>query len=166
MMTLVPKAPDSNSLMVAVERFLYLEARLQDEHRYSEWEALWVSGEARYWVPMSDDGDPDTQISYINDNRQRLTSRVRQLSTGRRHAQAPQSKTCRLISNIEVQPEEGELHVSSNFILVESRRGHTNLWSGRTLHRLVQHSSDLRIREKTVLLVNNEDSIPNLAFLI
>jgi benzoate/toluate 1,2-dioxygenase subunit beta len=162
----VPEAPGSDSVIVAVEQFLYLEARLQDEHRYPEWEALWVTGEARYWVPMSDDGDPKTQISYINDNRERLASRIRQLSTGRRHAQTPKSRTRRLISNIEVERNGSELHVSSNFILVESRRGSTNLWGGRTLHRLIDQSSELRIREKTVLLVNNEDSIPNLAFLI
>lgn len=170
MMKPVSEAPvsdsDSDSDIVRVEQFLYLEARLQDEHRYDEWEALWVTGEARYWVPMSDDGDPRTQISYINDNRERLASRIRQLSTGRRHAQAPKSKTRRLISNIEVERKGNELHVSSNFILVESRRGSTNLWGGRTVHRLVDQSSELRIGEKTVLLVNNEDCISNLAFLI
>lgn len=162
----VPEAPGSDSVIGAVEQFLYLEARLQDEHRYAEWEALWVTGEARYWVPMSDDRNPKTQISYINDNRERLASRIRQLITGRRHAQMPQSRTRRVISNIEVERHGAELHASSNFILVESRRGNTNLWAGRTLHTLIHRSSELRIREKTILLVNNEDTIPNLAFLI
>jgi 3-phenylpropionate/cinnamic acid dioxygenase small subunit len=33
-----------------VEQFLFLEARLIDERRFSEWEALWVD-EGIYWVP-------------------------------------------------------------------------------------------------------------------
>ena len=36
----------------ALVAFIYHEARLADEARYSEWEALWDDS-ARYWVPMS-----------------------------------------------------------------------------------------------------------------
>ena len=60
-----------------IEEFLFLEARLQDEHRYDEWEALWED-DALYWVPMKDDADPERSVSYIYDNRARLASRIRQ----------------------------------------------------------------------------------------
>jgi 3-phenylpropionate/cinnamic acid dioxygenase small subunit len=33
-----------------VERFLYREARLMDENRYTEWLGLWAD-DAHYWVP-------------------------------------------------------------------------------------------------------------------
>lgn len=150
---------------VAVEQFLYREARLADEHRYDEWEALWTD-DALYWVPMSEDADPETQISYIFDNRARLASRIRQLKTGRRHSQAPQSRLRRSISNIEIEPRGEDIAVTSNFILMEARRGVLTTWAGQVLHRLRRVGDDFRIAGKTVHLVNSGDAIHNLAFLI
>ncbi len=151
-----------------VEQFLYLEARLQDEHRYDEWEALWAD-DALYWVPAGgDDIDPSRQISYIYDNRARIASRIRQLKTGQRHAQAPVSRMRRLISNIETKPEDasGVLVVEANFLLVESRHARLVTWAGRTIYRLRPDGGSFKMSGKKVLLVNNDAPIPNMAFLI
>src|ERR1700730_3107539 len=50
----------------AIAAFIYLEARLADEARYTEWEALW-DDDARYWVPRHEGADPDAEVSYIYD---------------------------------------------------------------------------------------------------
>src|SRR5262249_61343202 len=64
----------------AVVEFLYREARLADEARYAEWEALWAE-DGVYWVPgtTGSRADPDRQISHIYDNRQRIATRVKLL---------------------------------------------------------------------------------------
>jgi hypothetical protein len=54
------------------------EARLADEARYSEWEALW-GDDALYWVPMHPGADPELTLSYVYDNRARIRSRVAQI---------------------------------------------------------------------------------------
>jgi 3-phenylpropionate/cinnamic acid dioxygenase small subunit len=148
-----------------VEQFLFREARLADEHRYDEWEQLWAE-EALYWVPIREDLDPDSHISYIYDNRARIASRIRQLKTGRRHAQAPQSQMRRIIANLEIRAVDGGVETRSNFLLTEARRGELITWAGQAIHRLVEADGDFRIREKQVLLVNRGDVIRNLAFLI
>src|SRR5277367_5087366 len=85
----------------AVEQFLYREARLADEGDYDGWEALWTD-DALYWVPIDGEGgDPGRQMSVIYDNRRRISTRLNQLRTGKRYAQAPASKLRRLLSNIE-----------------------------------------------------------------
>ncbi|OYX52061.1 MAG: hypothetical protein B7Y97_02610 [Sphingomonas sp. 32-66-10] len=150
----------------AVEQFLYLEARLQDEHRYDEWEALWASEDTLYWVPRRQDADPAREVSYIYDNRARLASRIRQLNTGVRHSQAPQSGLRRLISNIEISENGADVEVQSNFILIESRRANLTTWAGRTTHVLVPAEDGFRIKRKTVVLVNCAEAIDNLAFLV
>jgi len=147
-----------------VEQFLYREARLQDEHRYEEWESLWAE-EALYWVPAGGN-DPATDVSYIYDNRSRIASRIRQLMTGRRHAQAPQSQLRRVISNVEFQAGEAGIEVGSNFLLVESRHGAQTIWAGRTTHKLRPAGESFQMTEKKVVLVNRDDPIGNLAFLI
>ena len=159
-------APVANADRADVEQFLYLEARLQDEHRYDEWEALWASEDTLYWVPMREGSNPAHELSYIYDNRSRLASRIRQLNTGVRHSQAPQSRLWRLISNIEMAGDEGGIHVQSNFMLIESRRGLMTIWAGRTTHVLEPAEDSFKIRRKTVNLVNCEDAINNLAFLV
>src|ERR1700724_4041909 len=96
--------------------FVYREARLADEARYSEWEALW-DDDTTYWVPMSPDADPETQVSYINDYRARIRSRVAQLNTGVRHSQTPPSVLRRTVSNFELSETRGDtVTVASNFI--------------------------------------------------
>jgi 3-phenylpropionate/cinnamic acid dioxygenase small subunit len=149
----------------ALVSFIYHEARLADEARYSEWEALW-DDDARYWVPMSPDADPETQVSYVNDNRTRIRSRVAQLNTGVRHSQTPPSVLRRTVSNFEVTDATADATtVASNFVLVEYRFAMT-VWAGRYVHTIRRTDSGLRLAAKTVHLVNAGGPIPTMAFLI
>lgn len=157
--------PDPVIDRAAVKAFLIKEARFADEHCYDAWEALWAD-EALYWVPIREDLDPETHVSFIYDNRARIGSRIRQLKTGRRHAQAPQSELRRIVGNVEVSLDGDMIVAESNFILMESRRGAIVTWAGRTIHRLVRVDGDFRITEKKVLLINRGEAINNLAFLI
>lgn len=150
-----------------VEEFIYYEARLMDEHHYDEWEALWTD-DAIYWVPCNeDDIDPTQQVSIIYDDRRRIGHRIQRLKSGAAHAQDPKSRMRRVIGNFEIQDgENGEITVSSNFIMTELRRHRQNLWNGRTIHRLRPENGSFKIAFKKVLLVNNDEEMPNLAFLI
>src|ERR1700723_19383 len=92
----------SATLMTAVSAFLYLEARLQDEHQYEAWEALWTD-DGIYWVPANGaDIDPEKEMSIIYDNRSRISLRIKQLLTGKRHTQTPQPRLRRTGSNIRL----------------------------------------------------------------
>jgi 3-phenylpropionate/cinnamic acid dioxygenase small subunit len=163
-------------LLKQVEQFVYMEARLQDEHQYDAWEALWAD-DAIYWVPANaDDIDPTTQMSIIFDNRSRISTRIRQLHTGKRHAQNPASRLRHLISNVELlgsDDESGEVEVGANFLVYESRDRGVTLWAGRhewTLRRTDDGDSAgtnaFKIARKKVTLVNNDRALSTLAFLI
>ena len=81
-----------------VEQFLYREARYADENDYDPWEALWTD-DALYWVPANGaDTEPARQMSIICDNRSRIGTRLKQIRTGKRYAQAPPSNMRRLLS--------------------------------------------------------------------
>jgi 3-phenylpropionate/cinnamic acid dioxygenase small subunit len=153
-----------------VEDFLYMEARLADESRYEDWEAL-VTDDMHYWVPAgSAQQDPADGLSYINDNRARLATRIRQLTTGKRHAQTPPSPMRRVISNIEILSDDGaEIRVASNFVLYELAVQSTTrlrIWPGRVTHLLRRIDGQLRMAAKTVELVTATEPQPNLAFLL
>jgi 3-phenylpropionate/cinnamic acid dioxygenase small subunit len=154
-----------------VVEFIYREARLADEARYAEWQALWTD-DGVYWVPASTDpaASPDTHISHIYDNRARLETRLRLLQTGLRYSQEPPSLMQRLISNIEVtRGEDGRLVAESNFVLAElavQARHEMHWWVGRTTHHLRRVDGELRMSHKKVVLVNAAEPLPNLTFLI
>jgi len=150
-----------------VEQFIYHEADLMDEHRYDEWLALWTD-DALYWVPSGrDDIDPKREISLIYDDRVRLQVRITRLKSGFAHAQEPKSRMRRVVSNIVTQEaENGDVVVFSNFLLTELRRGKQDTFAGRTIHRLRPDNGSFRLASKKVLLVNNDEHIDNLTFLI
>jgi 3-phenylpropionate/cinnamic acid dioxygenase small subunit len=157
-------------LLRTVEQFLFREARYADELQYDAWEALWAD-DAIYWVPANgDDTDPTKVMSILFDNRSRIATRIKQLHTGKRHAQNPASRLRRLISNVELlepDPEHpDDIHAGANFLVYESRERGVTLWAGRSIYRLREGEDGLRIAFKKVLLVDNDRPLHTLAFLI
>jgi len=138
-----------------------------DEGRYREWLDLWTD-DAQYWVPCNDDDiDPATQVSIIYDDRDRLTQRVERLLSGSVLSQQPRPRMRRVISNLEIGPEIGtELTIESNFILGIARNSAKQLWIGRSIHTLREDAGTFKIARKKVLLIDNDQEIPLLQFLI
>jgi len=138
--------------LARIEQFLYREARYADEHDYDAWEALWTD-DALYSVPAGGDlsGDQGAQMSVIYDNRNRISTRLAQLRTGKRHSQTPPSGLRRLISNVEILGREGDdTLVGANFLLAESRERGTEIWAGRVSYRLRLSDGDIRLAAKTL----------------
>lgn len=153
-----------------IEAFVYLEARLADESDYAGWEAL-LTDDMHYWVPHGRaDYEPGTRMSYVNDNRGRVATRVRQLMTGHRHAQTPASPMRRIVSNLEVLERTADGYVAAaNFVLYEHavQATHTlRTWAGRTTYGLRRTAGGLRLSRKVVELVNAGEALPSLAFII
>ncbi|MBI3993762.1 MAG: aromatic-ring-hydroxylating dioxygenase subunit beta [Candidatus Lambdaproteobacteria bacterium] len=162
----------SETLRRELEAFLFLEARLADESRYAEWEAL-VTDDMHYWVPRGPaDHDPAERLAYINDNRARLATRIRQLSTGHRWAQTPPSPMRRILGNIEVleaRDEAGPYTVAANFVLFEvaaQSTGELRTWPGRATYRLRRSDGRLRMAQKIVELVTSQLPQSSMAFLL
>lgn len=148
--------------------FLYLEARLADEGRYSDWESLWADDDdsVEYRVPMHPDDDPRTTLAYINDNRRRIKSRVAQLNTGNRHSQTPPSVMRRVLSNSEVLEQDADsVTVESNFALFEYRI-RQRFWAGRVRHTIRRTPDGPRLVRKIVQLIDAGGPVETLAFLI
>ena len=176
----------SPELMTEIEAFVYREARLADEFALDDWEAL-LTDDFHYWVPAGRiDGDPADQLSYLNDNRARVATRIKQLQTGKRLAQLPVSRMRRVVSNIEIighdtdaaasggsteDAESAALEVGANFVLYElavQSSGELRVWPGHVRYRLVRPDQEagFRMAAKWVELVTAEAGLRNLTFLI
>jgi 3-phenylpropionate/cinnamic acid dioxygenase small subunit len=163
------------SLLETVTAFIHEEARLADESRYAEWEAL-LTDDMHYWVPAGPaTGDPADQLSFINDNRARLATRLAQLRTGKRHAQTPASPMRRLVCNIEIvdgtrfDADGDEVVVGANFVIYELAAQATHelrIWPGRVTYRLRRVDGAIRMAAKWIELVTATKPQPNLTFIV
>jgi 3-phenylpropionate/cinnamic acid dioxygenase small subunit len=147
----------------AITALLYEEARAMDEHRYADWLGMWTQ-DAVYWVPCRHEAtDPDREVSIIYDTRQRLVDRVERLRSGSVLAQEPPPRLRRVLSN---NLTRSDAVAFSNFLLVQALRGEQVIWCGHTQHRLRCEDDRVLISRKTVFLVNSEQEMPLLQFLL
>jgi len=71
-----------------------------------------------------------------------------------------------VVSNIEIEEADGAIVTYSNFVLGEVRRGKQDVFIGRSTHKLRPVADDFKIFFKKVVLVNNDEYIDNLTFLV
>ncbi len=154
----------------AVESFIYKEARLADESKYSDWEDL-VDDDMHYWVPLSE-GQEDGVLhaSIMNDNRSRVASRIKQLNTGNRHAQLPVSRMRRTVANIEVEKEGDDVFIVSSNVVIYEVRLQTGYelatWPARVVHKLRKKDGGFKMFQKKVMLLNSEGPVKGFGVLI
>ena len=147
----------------AARELVWREAAALDERRWDDWLALYDEA-AVFWVPAwkSEDTpteDPDTEISLIYiASRTQLEERVARIRSGRSAASSPMPRTAHALSNVLVEPVEGDaLRVRSvaTTHLFDLRRRESHLFFSCVEHLLAKDAGGLRIRRKKVVLLND-----------
>lgn len=110
-----------------IERFLYDEAALLDERRFSDWAGL-LADDIHYHMPIRrnvkfgewhrENTDSASEISWFDEGKRILEGRVRQLETGVHWPEEPFSRIRHLITNVRVlEVRDDEVEVNSNFYI-------------------------------------------------
>jgi 3-phenylpropionate/cinnamic acid dioxygenase small subunit len=161
-----------------IEEFLFHEADLLDDRSLEEWLKLFHK-DGIYWLPIEPNADPLRDPSVLYDDERMRTARVNQLIKTNSHwCQIPPSRTVHSISNVRVsapQPD-GSVEVKCNLVITEIRSaGPRTIQYGlntqrtiaaRCLYRLVKDADRWLIALKKVMLVNRDQPLENLTFLI
>lgn len=145
---------DMETMTRQAESFIYHEAALLDEWRLDEWLAL-MAADAHYRIPPLDlpDAAPGEALYLIDDDRQRLESRVRQLAGKTAWAETPRSRTRRLVTNVRVSSvNDGGFTASSNFAVWRFQFDNTDVYAGRYQHTFVRTAQGLLVHERKVIL--------------
>jgi 3-phenylpropionate/cinnamic acid dioxygenase small subunit len=149
-------------------RLIEREARLLDRLLYDDWLAMYAP-ECVYWVPSTPNaGDPRREIAVMFDDRRRLEDRIYRLRTGFAWSQAPQSRTVRLITNVEVflTGREDARMLRSNFLISEFWDKETRLLTGWAGHRVVRDPAGWKIAAKQVNLLECDQAIRNPSIIL
>src|SRR6202142_338620 len=149
-------------------RLIEREARLLDRLKYDDWLAMYAA-ECLYWVPSTPNaGDPRREIAGMFDDGRRLEDRIYRLRTGFAWSQAPQSRTVRLITNVEVfATTRDDTHMlRSNFLISEFWGDETRVLTGWSGHRVVRDGTVWKIQAKQVNLIDCDQSIRNPSIIL
>jgi len=150
-----------------IEQFLYHEAALLDERRFTEWADL-LAEDIHYHVPIRrnvkfgdwdrENTDSDTEVSWIDEGKRILAGRVRQLETGVHWPEEPFSRVRHLITNVRVLEDRGnEVDVNSNFLIyINHLRDEEVLFVG-TRYDILRRDNDTgwKIAKRKALLDQN-----------
>jgi 3-phenylpropionate/cinnamic acid dioxygenase small subunit len=150
-----------------IENFLYHEAELLDERRFSDWIEL-IADDVHYYMPQRrnvkfgeqyrENSDPESEISWFDEGKATLVGRVRQLNTGLHWAEEPQSRVCHVVSNVQIlDVQRDEVKVKSRFIVYRNRlQDEVDLFVGKredTLRR--DPDTGWKIAKRTIILDQN-----------
>ena len=150
-----------------VEQFLYMEAELLDERKWSDWIKL-VAEDIHYHMPVRrnvkfgeqhrENSDAESEISWFDEGYATLAGRVRQLNTGIHWCEEPFSRVRHIVSNVQVVGVEGdEVQVRSRFFVYQNRlHDEVNMFVGKREDRLRRDpETGFKIAKRTILLDQN-----------
>lgn len=150
-------------LQRSVEDFLYLEADLLDDRRFSEWLDL-LHDDLEYAMPLRQNvhsseasrefTTPGRDVLWFDEDKDTLEKRVRQLQTGQHWAEEPYSRVSHLVTNVRIVEHSAEaVEVSSRFVVSRNRVDiESDTFIGRRRDVLVPVNSGFRLRKRLIVL--------------
>ena len=148
--------------------FIYDEARMLDEGRYSEWLDLWLP-DGHYWMPLDyKQTDPVNATSYLYEDNFMLRLRVERLNGERTFSQKPKSRCSHVIQRPFIdsfEPDTGHFVTNTSMHYVETRLDEQQLLALTATHELKAVDGELRIANKKVEILNCDAAFGNIQLL-
>ncbi|MEE4014721.1 aromatic-ring-hydroxylating dioxygenase subunit beta [Roseibium sp. FZY0029] len=146
--------------------FIYDEARMLDEGRYSEWLALWLE-DGHYWMPLDyKQTDPHLVTSLLYEDMFMLRLRVERLNGARTFSQKPKSRCHHVIQRPFIDEMDGDRIITNTSMhYVETRLDEQFLLALTATHELKVVDSEIRIANKRVDILNCDAAFGNIQLL-
>ena len=149
--------------------FVVREARLLDEKRYEEWNALFTD-DAFYWVPLvPDQVDGINHTSHLYEDKLLRDLRIERLKSPRAFSQQPASRCHHLLQTPTVEEFDADAHrfvVRTEFHYTESQGDELQFYVGTFYHHLTLQGGALRMTLKRVNLLNCDAALPAVQLFI
>lgn len=148
--------------------FIYAEARMLDEGRFSEWLDLWLP-DGIYWMPLDyKQVERDLVTSLLHEDMFMLKLRVERLNGARTFSQKPKSRCHHVIQRPFVDLFDavgGRYQTNTAMHYVETRLDDQFLLALTATHDLALVDGRIRISGKRVDLLNCDAAFGNIQLL-
>jgi len=149
--------------------FVVREARLLDEKRYDEWNALFAD-DGIYWVPLTP-GQPDgiQHTSHLYEDKLLRDLRIERLKSPRAFSQQPPSRGHHLLQTPTVETVDAAANryvVRCEFHYSEAQNDEMNHFVGTAFYELKVVGGALRMTLKRVNLLNSDAALPAVQLFI
>lgn len=153
-------------LQEAIE-FIWREADLLDAQDYPAWLGLWTPG-GRYVIPIERDGDDHAaQLNVVYDDQAMRAARVKRLMSGLSMSASPSARTVRTVSRFrKLDDVDGATVIRCAQHLVEYKYDRTRILAADVTFRLVHAAASLAIERKVVQLINSDDALFGMGYLL
>ena len=158
---------DSISLDEAIE-FIWREGEMLDRQDYDAWLPLWTET-GMYVIPIDHDRNADhlDQLNVLYDNAEMREARIKRLRSGFSISSAPSARTVRTLSRFVMgESDENGVEIRGAQHLVEYKFERTRMLAGDVTYRLVKRDGRIMIDRKEVLLINSDDALWGIGYLI
>ena len=154
---------DELLLRYAVEQFFNHEAELLDSRQFEAWLEL-LADDIRYWMPLTRNqefgkwGDQHTRegkdLNWFDEGKFELEQRVKQIMTGLHWAEEPISRTCHMISNLQVTDGgDGTIETRCRFLVYRNRtETETDFFIGKRHDTLRCEGDSFKIAAREIYL--------------
>jgi 3-phenylpropionate/cinnamic acid dioxygenase small subunit len=147
--------------------FIYAEARLIDEQKYTEWLELFTD-DCIYWMPL-EFGQTEEHLatSLMYEDKLLLTVRVERLHGQNTYSQRPKSRCHHLLQRPEIlESAADQITVKTAFHYTETRQDEIFFLVGWNEHQLRKTGDGLKIVRKRVNLINPEAAHRNIQLFV
>jgi 3-phenylpropionate/cinnamic acid dioxygenase small subunit len=166
-------------LKFEIEEFLFREADLLDQRRFTEWLDL-LADDIVYFMPIRrnvafgeheehENTRQGVDVSWFDEDKWTLGKRVEQILTGEHYAEEPLSRITHMISNVRITDAEpsfadaSSVTVTSRFLVYQNRtESETTTFVGRRTDTLRRAGESWQIARREILLEQNILQAKNL----
>jgi 3-phenylpropionate/cinnamic acid dioxygenase small subunit len=150
-----------------VTAFLWAEADMLDNELYEEWLQLWQD-DGLYIVPIDPrETDHENTLNYAYDNAKMRRMRVQRLTGGESISTSPEPRTVRMASRFRILEDNGDtLTVRCAQFLTDFRKENQHQYTANLVYTLRRHGEGFRIVRKVVKLINADDVLQTIGYIL
>jgi 3-phenylpropionate/cinnamic acid dioxygenase small subunit len=154
-------------LLNQVTGFIWAEGDMLDHGEFETWMNLWAD-KGTYIIPIDPkEEDFENTLNYAYDDHHMRKLRVQRLTGGESISTSPQPRTVRTLSRFRVLFESDQ-HVTVRCAqnLREFRKDSLKHYSADIVYELERAGDSFKIQRKLVRLINSDDTLAGIGYIL
>lgn len=150
-----------------VTAFIWQEGDMLDHGEFSAWLDLWTE-KGTYIIPIDpSEEDYENSLNYAYDDHHMRGLRVQRLISGESISTSPQPRTVRSLSRFRVLAQDAQrVTVRCAQNLREFRKDSLKHYSADIVYSLVRDNDSFRIERKLIRLINSDDALAGIGYIL